>query len=257
MFKLIEKGVIRFCAEIGNMFLLLLKSLVWIFRPPFQFRLIANQMEEFGIRSLPVVLLTGAFTGMVFALQSYHGFHRFGAETLIGPAVSLSLCRELGPVLTALMVAGRTGSAIAAEIGTMKVTEQIDALETLATNPIKYLVVPRILSGIIMLPILTVFAVGIGMLGGYVVSVHMMGANPTIYVKSSFDILYLEDITNGLVKAAFFGLVIALVGCFYGFYAKGGAKGVGQGTTKAVVVACMSILILDFFLSKVLWGISV
>ena len=257
MFRYIEKEAVRIFSDVGNMFILFLKSVTWIFRPPLQIRMIARQMEEFGIRSLPVVLLTGAFTGMVFALQSYHGFHRFGAETLIGPAVSLSLCRELGPVLTALMVAGRTGSAMAAEIGTMKVTEQIDALETLATNPVKYLVVPRLLSGIIMLPILTVFAISIGMLGGYVVSVYLMGANPTIYVKSSFDILYLEDITNGLIKAAFFGLVIALVGCYYGFYARGGAEGVGQATTKAVVVACMSILVLDFFLSKILWGISI
>lgn len=255
MLKLIEKGVVRFCSEMGNIFILLLKSVFWIFRPPLQLRLIANQMEEFGIRSLPVVLITGGFTGMVFALQSYQGFQRFGAETLIGPVVSLSICRELAPVLTALMVAGRAGSAMAAEIGTMKVTEQIDALETLATNPVKYLVVPRIISGIIILPVLTIFADSIGMFGGYVVSVNLLGTNPTIYVKSSFDILQLGDVTNGLIKAAFFGLGITLVGCYYGFTTEGGAKGVGRATTKAVVVACMSILILDFFLTKVLWGI--
>jgi len=255
MFKFIERGVVRFCFEIGSIFVLLLKSVVWIFRPPLQLKLIASQMEEFGVRSLPVVLLTGAFTGMVFALQSYQGFQRFGAETLIGPVVSLSVCRELAPVLTALMVAGRAGSSMAAEIGTMKVTEQIDALETLATNPVKYLVVPRLLSGIIMLPILTMFADSIGILGGYVVSVHLLGTNPTIYIKTSFNVLQLGDITNGLIKASFFGMGIALVGCYYGFHTEGGAKGVGRATTKAVVVACMSILVLDFFLTKVLWGI--
>lgn len=255
MFRFIEKKVVRFCSEIGSIFLLLLKSVVWIFRPPFQFRLIAHQMEEFGIRSLPVVLIIGAFTGMVFSLQSYQGFQRFGAEMLIGPVVTLSICRELAPVLTALSVAGRAGSSMAAEIGTMKVTEQIDALETLATNPVKYLMVPRILSGIIMLPVLTIFADCIGIFGGYMVSVHLLGVNPTIFIRSSFDVLHLEDITNGLIKAAFFGLGIALVGCYYGFFAEGGAKGVGKATTKAVVVSSVIILILDFFLTKVLWGI--
>ena len=255
MFKFIGKEVVKFCSELGNIFILLLKSVVWVFRPPLQLRLIAQQMEEFGVRSLPVVLIIGAFTGMVFSLQSYQGFQRFGAEMLIGPVVSLAICRELAPVLTALSVAGRAGSSMAAEIGTMRVTEQIDALETLATNPVKYLAVPRILSGIIMLPVLTVFADSIGIFGGYVVSVHLLGVNPTIFIKSSFDALRLGDITNGLIKAAFFGLGIALVGCYYGFHAKGGAEGVGKATTKAVVVSSISILILDFFLTKVLWGI--
>ena len=255
MFKFIEKGVVRFCSEMGSIFILLLRSIVWIFRPPLQLRLIAHQMEEFGIRSSPVVLIIGAFTGMVFSLQSYQGFQRFGAEMLIGPVVSLAICRELAPVLTALSVAGRAGSSIAAEIGTMKVTEQIDALETLATNPVKYLVVPRVLSGIIMLPVLTIFADSVGMLGGYMVSVYLLGVNPTIYISSSFDSLRLGDITNGLIKAAFFGLVIALVGCYYGFHAAGGAEGVGKATTKAVVFSSVSILILDFFLTKLLWGI--
>jgi phospholipid/cholesterol/gamma-HCH transport system permease protein len=253
MYEIIIIKLQNFFSEVGKIFILLKDTLIWIFRPPLSLRLIFTQMEEIGIRSLPVVLITATFTGMVFAIQSYSGFRRFGAETLIGPAVALSITRELGPALTALMVAGRAGSAIAAELGTMRVTEQIDALYAMASNPIKYLVVPRFLSAIIMLPLLTIVADFCGIFGGYLVSVKLLGSNPHLYLSSSFDILEVSDITNGLLKAAVFGAIIAHIGCYYGFFAKGGAEGVGHATHRAVVISCMFILISNFFLAKILF----
>ncbi len=253
IFEIIIKKLKNFLSEVGEIVLLFKDTVIWIFRPPFSLRLIFTQMEEIGIKSLPVVLITATFTGMVFAIQSYSGFRRFGAETLIGPAVALSITRELGPALTALMVAGRAGSAIAAELGTMRVTEQIDALYAMASNPIKYLVVPRFLSAILMLPLLTIVADFCGIFGGYIVSVNLMGSNPNIYLSSSFEILELADITNGLFKAAVFGAIIAQIGCYYGFFAKGGAEGVGHATHRAVVISCMLILISNFFLAKILF----
>jgi len=208
-----------------------------------------RQIEEVGIRSVPVVLITGTFTGMVLALQSYTGFKRFNAEAFVGTVVALSMTRELGPVLSGLMVSGRVGSAMAAELGTMQVTEQIDALYTLATNPIKYLIVPRFLASLIVLPILTVFADGLGILGGYLVSVNLLGSNPTIYMRRTFDYLDLEDIYIGLFKACIFGMIIAVVGCYQGFNTQGGAEGVGKATTRAVVMSSLLILIANYFIT--------
>ena len=252
-FEIVKQKISNFLSEAGQIVLLFKDTLLWAFRPPMRVKLIASQMEEVGIRSMPVVLITATFTGMVFAIQSYSGFRRFGAETLIGSAVALSITRELGPVLTALMVAGRAGSAMAAELGTMRVTEQIDALYTMASNPVKYLIVPRFISSLFMLPVLTIFADVCGIFGGYVVSVKLLGSNPTVYLNSSFDILELGDITSGLIKAAVFGVIIAQIGCYYGFYARGGAEGVGRATHKAVVISCMLILISNFFLAKLLF----
>ena len=186
---------------------------------------------------------------MVLALQAYTGFKRFGAETLVGTVVGLSITREMGPVLTGLIVAGRAGAAMAAELGTMRVTEQIDALETLATNPIKYLIVPRFVAGLIMLPALTVVADIIGIFGGYLITVGMFGASPTLYWHQTWDFLKPDDIYNGLIKACFFGASIALLSCYKGFYSEGGAEGVGKATTGAVVLSFMTILISDYFLS--------
>lgn len=252
-FELIIRKINNFLSEVGKIGLFFKDTILWIFRPPLGIKHIATQMEEVGIKSLPVVLITATFTGMVFAIQSYSGFRRFGAETLIGPAVALSITRELGPVLTALMVAGRAGSAMAAELGTMRVTEQIDALSTMASNPIKYLIVPRFTAALFMLPALTIIADVCGIFGGYVVSVNLLGSNPTLYINSSFDILELADITSGLIKAAVFGVIIAQIGCYYGFYTKGGAEGVGKATNRAVVISCMLILISNFFLAKLLF----
>jgi phospholipid/cholesterol/gamma-HCH transport system permease protein len=239
--------------EIGRVVNLWLRTVALTFVPPFRVRHLFAQLEEVGVRSLPVVLITATFTGMVLALQSYTGFKRFNAEILVGTAVALSMTRELGPVLTGLIVAGRAGSAMAAELGTMKVTEQIDALYTLATNPIKYLVVPRFIASIIMVPLLTALADGVGILGGYVVGVKMLGANPTIYVERTFKLLELNDIYSGLLKAAFFGMIIATIGCYQGFYAEGGAEGVGKATTRSVVISSMLILISDYFLTAILF----
>ena len=234
---------------LGRIMLLLGSTLKGIVRPPVELRNIVNQMLQIGVNSLPVVLVTAVFTGMVLALQSYTGFKRFGAEGLVGSVVALSMTRELGPVLTALIVTGRAGAAMAAELGTMRVTEQIDALETLATNPVKYLVVPRFLSGMIMLPALTAVTDIIGILGGYFVTVMLLGSSSTTYLRATWDYLELQDIYSGLVKACFFGAAFAQISSYKGFYTSGGAEGVGRATTGAVVYSSMTILISDYFLS--------
>ena len=206
-------------------------------------------MLEIGVRSLPVVLITAIFTGMVFALQTYTGFKRFGAEAVVGTVVALSMTRELGPVLTGLIVAGRAGAAIAAELGTMRVTEQIDALETLATNPVKYLIVPRFIAGICMLPALAIVADIVGITGGYFVTVGLFDTSSVVYWKRTWNYLEMNDIYSGLIKAGFFGASISLISCYMGFYTRGGAQGVGKSTTGAVVLSSMTILISDYLLS--------
>jgi phospholipid/cholesterol/gamma-HCH transport system permease protein len=241
--------VLRFLEESGKVMVLFAKTLALSVKPPFDFRSLLHQIEEVGIRSIPVVLITGTFTGMVLALQSYTGFKRFNAEAFVGTVVALSMTRELGPVLSGLMVSGRVGSAMAAELGTMQVTEQIDALYTLATNPIKYLIVPRFLASLIVMPILTVFADAIGIMGGYLVSVNLLGSNPTIYLRRTFDYLDLEDIYIGLLKACVFGMIIAIIGCYQGFNTQGGAEGVGKSTTRAVVMSSLLILIANYFIT--------
>ena len=249
MIAALGRLIIGFTFELGKVLIMLSETLRKMATPPYEFSNITKQMQEVGVRSLPVVLVTGLFTGMVLALQAYTGFKRFGAETLVGTVVGLSITREMGPVLTGLIVAGRAGAAMAAELGTMRVTEQIDALETLATNPIKYLIVPRFVAGLIMLPALTVVADIIGIFGGYLITVGMFGASPTLYWRQTWDFLKPDDIYNGLIKACFFGASIALLSCYKGFYSEGGAEGVGKATTGAVVLSFMTILISDYFLS--------
>jgi phospholipid/cholesterol/gamma-HCH transport system permease protein len=244
---------IRFLQESGRVTMLFGQTVLLIFRPPFDIRGMLDQMEEIGVRSIPVVIITAAFTGMVLALQSFTGFKRFHAETLVGTVVALSVTRELGPVLTGLMVSGRVGSSMAAELGTMRVTEQIDALFTLATNPIKYLIVPRFLASLIMVPILVVFADIIGIMGGFFVSVKLLGANPTIYIRRTWDYLELNDIYSGLLKACVFGMIMATISCYQGFYTEGGAEGVGKSTTKAVVLSSLLILISNYFITALLF----
>ena len=253
MIKFIEhlgKKIIIFTEELGRILLLLLSTLKQMITPPFEIRNTVRQMLEIGVKSLPVVLVTAIFTGMVFALQTYTGFKRFGAVEMVGTVVALSMTRELGPVLTGLIVAGRAGAAMAAELGTMRVTEQIDALETLATNPIKYLIVPRFIAGLIMLPAVTIVADLVGITGGYIVTVGLFKTSSVVYWKRTWDYLESSDIYNGLIKACFFGAAIALVSCYRGFYTSGGAEGVGKATTGAVVLSSMTILISDYFLSN-------
>jgi len=239
--------------ELGRFFYIVAQSFRLAFQPPFDAGEWARQMVRVGVDSVPVVLLTTLFTGMVLALQTYRGFERFHAEGFVGSVVALSLTRELAPVLTALMVMGRVGSAMAAELGTMRVTEQIDALYAMATEPVQYLVVPRVGASVAMLPLLTLVGDAVGIVGGAVVSVGLFHANSYVYWERSFQYLEVNDVTSGLIKAAFFGLVLAATGCAKGFYTTGGAEGVGRSTTSAVVFGSLSILVSDFFLTKVLF----
>jgi phospholipid/cholesterol/gamma-HCH transport system permease protein len=244
------KRVIGFSEEAGRILILLASTVKQMIIPPFEIKNTIRQMLEIGVRSLPVVLVTAIFTGMVFALQTYTAFKRFGAVEMVGTVVALSMTRELGPVLTGLIVSGRAGAAIAAELGTMRVTEQIDALETLAANPVKYLVVPRFISGIIMLPAVTIIADMVGIFGGYIVTVGLFKTSSVVYWKRTWDYLEPGDIYNGLIKACFFGAAITLLSSYKGFYASGGAEGVGKATTGAVVLSSMTILVSDYFLSN-------
>jgi phospholipid/cholesterol/gamma-HCH transport system permease protein len=246
-------GGMGFFLEVGRFFDMLWKTLVWTVRSPYDLPQLVKQMVRVGVSSTPVVLITALFTGAVMALQTFTTLKRFNAEGFVGSLVALSIVRELAPVLSGLVVAGRSGSAMGAELGTMRVTEQIDALETLGTDPIQYLVVPRVWAATIMLPLLVGLADGVGILGGYLVSVVLMGANPVTYMENTYQYLELSDISSGLIKAAVFGLLIAVVGCQQGYYTRGGAEGVGKSTTRSVVIASLSILISDFFLTKILF----
>jgi phospholipid/cholesterol/gamma-HCH transport system permease protein len=253
LFNFVGFWVLRFLNESGRVMILFVKTLHFIFRPPFDIRNLLKQVEYVGVRSIPVVLITGGFTGMVLALQSYTGFKRFNAEAFVGTVVALSMTRELGPVLSGLMVSGRVGSAMAAELGTMQVTEQIDALYTLAINPIQYLVVPRFLASLIVMPILTAFADVVGILGGYLISVILLGSNPTVYIRRTYDYLDLGDVYIGLLKACIFGMIIATIGCYQGISTRGGAEGVGKSTTDAVVISSLLILVANYFVTAILF----
>lgn len=239
--------------EMGRFFQILWRTLSWTFRPPYDGKELVRQMVRIGVDSLPVVLLTALFTGMVMALQTFSTLKRFNAEGYVGSLVAISMVRELAPVISSLLIAGRCGSAMGAELGTMRVTEQIDALEVLATDPVHYLVVPRVWATVLMLPLLIVAADVIGIAGGYLVSVVYFGANPVTYMENTFVFMDSADVRSGLIKAAFFGLIIAVVGCQKGYFTRGGAEGVGRATTRAVVLASIAILISDFFLTKLLF----
>lgn len=253
LFAFIGRLAINCLSHIGKVTLFTINTILAGFRTPFYFKQILRQFFEVGYLSLPVVGLTALFSGMVLALQSYTGFSRFNAESAIANVVVISLTRELGPVLAGLMVAGRVGASMAAEIGTMRVTEQIDALITLSTDPLKYLVFPRVLAGLFSLPLLVLIADIIGVLGGYAVSTHKLGFNSAIYLNQTFDFLQTSDVTSGLIKAAVFGFVISLMGCYYGFHAKQGAQGVGKATTSAVVAASILILFSNYILTALLF----
>jgi phospholipid/cholesterol/gamma-HCH transport system permease protein len=241
-----------FVNSVGLMVMMFIQAAIHAFTPPIKFRNIFKQMEFVGVQSLFVVVLTGFFTGGVLALQSFDALKRFGAESMVGPTVALSMARELGPVLTGLMVTGRAGSAMATELGTMKVTEQIDALTTMAVNPVKHLVVPRIIAGVLMFPVLTIITDFVGVLGGYMVGVKLMGINSGVYIGRTIDFVEVSDISIGLYKAVVFGLIATLVACYNGFYTTGGAEGVGKAATNSVVTGCVLILISDYLLSSLM-----
>lgn len=247
------QSIIDTTESLGRATMMLTETLVWTFRPPFRLRLLFQAMEFVGVGSLFIVLLTGLFTGAVFALQGASAFRLFNAESLVGSTVALSLAKELSPVLTGLMVTGRAGSGIATELGTMRVTEQIDALETMAVNPVQYLVVPRFLAGVVMVPALSVLFTLVGMCGAYFVGVVLMNIDPGVFLGKTRWLVDPKDITDGLIKATVFGGVLTLVGCYKGFYASGGARGVGIATTQSVVVSSVAILVADYFLTAMMF----
>ena len=246
----IGHGLLALFGAVGRLALFALEATSHCARRPFYPRLLLRQMVEIGFYSLPVVGLTGLFAGMVLALQSYTGFSRFSAESTIPTVVVISITRELGPVLAGLMVAGRVGAAMAAEIGTMRVTEQIDALTALSTDPCKYLIVPRLLAGFLMLPLLVLVADIVGVFGGYLVGIYKLGFNPDTYIGNTFAYLEVMDVGSGLVKAAVFGYLIALMGCYHGFHSRGGAQGVGKATTNAVVSSAILVLIFNYIITE-------
>ncbi len=245
---------LNFLNIVGRLSMFTGLTLFYSVRPPFYPRLILRQMIDIGYYSLPVVGLTAIFTGMVLALQSYTGFARFSAEGAVATVVVLSMTRELGPVLAGLMVAGRIGASMAAEIGTMRVTEQIDALTTLSTNPYKYLVAPRLIAGLLMMPLLVIVADIIGVFGGYMVSVNKLDFNAANYLSKTFEFLETKDVVSGLVKAAVFGFVISLMGCYHGYNSKGGAQGVGTATINAVVSALILILVFNYMITEMFFA---
>jgi phospholipid/cholesterol/gamma-HCH transport system permease protein len=250
----IGRVFIAFLGAMGRIAMFASVAVLHCVRPPWYPQLIGRQMLDIGYFSLPVVGLTALFTGMVLALQSYTGFARFSAEGAVATVVVLSMTRELGPVIAGLMVAGRIGASMAAEIGTMRVTEQIDALSTLSTNPFKYLVAPRLIAGLTMLPLLVLVADVIGVFGGYLVSVYKLNFNPASYLKRTMDYLEFMDVVSGLVKAAAFGFLVSLMGCFHGYNSAGGAQGVGRATTNAVVSSSILILIFNYGITEVFFA---
>jgi phospholipid/cholesterol/gamma-HCH transport system permease protein len=250
---MVGRRALAFLSELGGILLMFFQSMAWTFTPPFRLRNLIKQMEFIGVKSLFIVVLTGVFSGMVLALQSYHGFRKFGGESLMGGIVALSLAREMGPVMTALMVNARAGSAIAAELGTMRVTEQIDALQMMAINPVQYLVVPRIWAGVLMLPLLTAINILVGIIGGYFVGVILLKINPGVFMDKMINMIELSDLVQGIVKSVFFGLILTLIGCYKGYNTYGGAEGVGRATTEAVVISSVCILIGTYVLTSLLF----
>ncbi len=253
VFAAIGRMTLGFFRDTGRLSLFTTDSVTGVVRPPLYWWLIAQQMMRIGYFSLPVVGLTAFFTGGVLALQIYNGASRYGAESFVPVVVLVGITRELGPVIAGLMVAGRVAAAIAAEIGTMRVTEQIDALTTLSTNPIKYLVVPRLVAAVISMPLLVAVADMIGVFGGYVASTQSLGFNGSVYLNNTVNGLTYDDVSSGLIKAAVFGFIIALLGCYNGFHSKGGAQGVGAATTNAVVTASILILAANYLLTNLLF----
>lgn len=250
VFARIGHVFINFLQASGRLALFTMHAVSFCVRPPFYVQATVSQMIEIGFYSLPVVALTTLFSGMVIALQCYSGFSQLNAESAIAFVVVITIVRELGPVMAGLMVAGRVGAAMAAELGTMRVTEQIDALTTLSTNPYRYLVVPRLLGGVLMMPVLVLIGDVIGIMGGYLVSVYKLGFNMTNYLSNTWSYLTLSDMASSLTKAAVFGFIVTLLGCYNGFYSKGGAEGVGKATTNAVVASSVLIMIGDYLLTE-------
>lgn len=252
-FEYIGRMTIAFVEELGAFFLFIFQSISNLIKPPIFIKQFFKQMEFIGIRSTPVVLLTGVFTGMVSGLQTYHGFSLFGAESLVGSTTALGLLRELGPVLASLMVTARAGSAMTAEIGIMRVTQQIDALVVMGVNPYQYLIIPRIVAAIIMMPMLTLIFDTIGMIGSYLVGTVILEIDKGVFMARIVEYVSYSDLFSGLIKGAFFGAILAIVGCYKGYNTSGGAEGVGQSATQSVVLSSVSILIADYVLTAIMF----
>lgn len=250
------RGGVSVLEYAGGSFMLLIRTFFWISKPPFRSRQVAEQMVKIGINSFPISTLTNFFIGVVITFQSAYQMQKVNAEMYIPSLVAISMTREIGPMLTALVVAGRVGASMAAEIGSMKVTEQLDALETLATNPIKYLVTPRFIALFTMLPILTIFSDFVGILGGYLVSVHKLGLSHELYIRMTFEPLMLKDIFTGLFKTLIFAAIICNVACYEGMRVEGGAEGVGRATTRAVVMSFILIIVSDAFFTIMFYFVT-
>lgn len=238
-------GILSLAYHAGGIAFLFTDTITALFRTPLRWKATLDQMNKIGVLSFPLVFLTALFTGVVLSLQSAYQLKLFAATQFTADLVALSVVRELGPVLTSMVVAGRVGASIAAELGTMKVTEQIDAMRALAVDPVRYLVVPRFLAAVWMLLLLTIYADFVGMLGGYLISIFKLGMSSPIYLKRTIAAMIPKDILTGLIKSLFFGGIISIVGCYYGFKAKNGAEGVGRATTLAVVVSLILIIASD------------
>ena len=254
-FIIFGRRVMAMLSFLGGFTNLVAQTFYWMFVPPYKHHRVWEQAKRAGVDSLPIVSLIGFFIGMIMAFQTAYLMQRLGSEMYIATIVALSLVRELGPIITSLVVAGRVGAAITAEIGSMQVTEQIDALETMATNPVKYLVVPRLIALSLMLPILTLYADIIGILGGWFICVFKMGIPSRLYMNITFDALLFKDLFTGLSKTIIFGMIIAFVSCYEGFNVEGGAEGVGRATTRSVVWSFILIITADCFFTALFYFI--
>jgi phospholipid/cholesterol/gamma-HCH transport system permease protein len=238
--------------QVGTHMILFGQSVRWLFRPPFRVGILLEAMDYIGVQSLLIVCMIGLFVGMVFALQLTSALRSLGTEGFVGATLGIAVTRELSPVFTSIVVAARAGAGMATELGSMRITEQIDALSTLAVNPVQYLVSPRVLAGTLMVPLLSMLFVVVAMLGGYLVAVHLEHVDPGVFVENTKWLVDGKDIAQGLMKATVFGTALTLISCAQGFNASGGAKGVGIGTTRAVVGSFVTILVLDYFLTDII-----
>ncbi len=252
LFKPVLDPVIYWLDNLGNLISLTGKTLFWLIRPPYRISQFINAMDFIGVQSIFIVGLTGTFSGMVLALQTTYALRAFSAEGRVGGIVAVSLTREIAPVFAGIMVTARAGSAMAAELGNMRVTEQIDAITTMGVSPVQYLLSPRLFASVIMVPLLCVLYMAVGMCGAYLVAVGWLGGDPGIFAQSVKDLAVPKDLFMGVIKASVFGFLVSAISCRHGYLAKGGAKGVGLATTRAVVETCVAILVVNYILTQLL-----
>ncbi len=250
LFESFGRIILTAVRQFGEFLIFCRSFFTWIFYPPFRREVLFRQLEFIGVKSFPIIALTATFTGMVFALQTGYAFRLFNAEAFVGTTVGLALTREIAPVFTSLMVVARAGSAMAAEIGTMKVTEQVDALSAMAVNPIHFLVVPRVVASTLMVPLLSGLFSYIGVVGAYFVSISLLNIDSNTFTQKLTYYVDVDDLIGGLIKSAVFGFILAMISCHRGYRTEGGAEGVGRSTTQAVVISSVAILVLDYFLTS-------